>query len=84
MKVTVKWKHTKTIDRVTFPDASRIDRTKFGAAIGKSKQYASHLITSGDVPEGKRGTDLIKKIRKVPFRSVSTKRKLPAKRPSEG
>ena len=75
MKVNIKWKWTKTIDRIFIENADHIDRTKLGAAIGVSKQSASKVILSGKVSE-----ELLRKIRKVPFRSISTKRKLPTKK----
>ena len=84
MKISVKREQTETITSITVDRSDEIDRTKLGAAIGKSKQYASYLLLGGKLPQGKKGEILIKKIRKVPFRSVSTKRKLPEKRPSEG
>ncbi len=80
MKVQVEYEPKKVIKRIIFDDPDHIDRTKLGERLGKTKQYASYLITTGEIPSGEKGEELLKKIREIPPRTVYTTRKLPTKK----
>ena len=71
MKLKIEYESKKSVKKVTFEDADHIDRTKLAAAIGKTKQYASYVISTGNVPD-----ELVEVIKKIPIKSVWTDRKM--------
>ena len=77
MRIKVNYK--KVQGKVEFPDADRIDRTRFAAALGVSVSMATKMIRDGYVP-----AKYVEAIKGMPLASVATLRKPIRKGDSNG